>query len=124
MYYFIPCTISKGTEEDNPLEFILPMASGVIESIDVEFPAGCCGLAGVKIINEDWQLIPWNNDQWLTGDNRSFILPIHYPVTQPPYRLVIQGYNLDDVYNHTIRIGVMLNENSNNNLSLALIGSG
>ncbi len=121
MYYFIPCTVSKAIPVDNPQLFILPIAQGTIERIDLEYPAGCCGLVGIRVINEDWQLVPWNTDQWLSSDDRTFQLPLDYAVTQPPYRLVIYGYNLDDVYNHTIRIGVMLNEKKGSNLGLAIL---
>ncbi len=121
MYYFKPCTVSKDTAVDDPLQFILPIAQGIIESIDIEFPAGCCGLVGIRVINEDWQLVPWNTDQWLSSDDGTFTLPLNYSVDQPPYRLVIYAYNLDDVYSHTIRIGVMLNEKKSSNLGLAIM---
>lgn len=121
MYYFIPCTVSKSIPAALPQLFILPIAKGVIERIDVEYPAGCCGLVGIRVINEDWQLVPWNSDEWLTSDDRTFLLPLSYNIEQPPFRLVIYAYNLDDVYQHTIRIGVMLNETKSGNLGMALL---
>jgi len=106
MYYFDALTLPAYTLEDAALILTIPLDNGVIDFLEVEYPAGCAGLVYAKVTYNTIQIIPYNPGGWLRGDNRIFKASIDYEVKDPPYEIKLWGYNLDDTYPHTISMGI------------------
>jgi hypothetical protein len=49
-----------------------------------------------------WQIIPWLAGGWLAWDDAIFEFDMNYALDVEPYEIVIEAYNEDDVYHHTI----------------------
>lgn len=108
MYYSNSFTVLPFIINSVVNKFIIPLAMGEIEYIDVEIPPGCVGLVEVWIKYHTVQIVPYNLTGVLKGDGRIFTLPLHYNILDAPYELECFIRNNDDTYAHTINVGVML----------------
>jgi len=87
----------------------LEISVGVITRIDVKFPAGCHGLAKVRIYHREFQLVPLSGGEWITGDDETVPTEAYYEIPQTPAQLKLVAINDDDLYPHklTVRIAVL-----------------
>jgi hypothetical protein len=101
--------IPKNTLKTDYISDYLWLQHGTIHKIDLVFPAGCAGLAGLRIVQGIHQIFPSNSGQWFIGDDINITFPENYLLYTPPYYLELQAYNLDDLYSHTliVRIGLL-----------------
>ena len=101
-------TIPASTPIEVPLRVSVRLTAGMVTSIHPLVPSGCYGLTGVRILRGSFQLWPMTEGEWFVADQFTDSFPLEFPLTSEPYELIIEGYNLDDTYDHTIsfRIGV------------------
>jgi len=78
--------------------------------MEVEFPAGCQGLVGVRVNDKGWQVLPWSRDEWLVSDDFVPSCDAPYPVMSAPFIFTIYGYNEDTVNGHTVKLRVIMRE--------------
>lgn len=81
---------------------------GVIYRVWVTFPAGCVGLAKVRIYHEGHPFLPVENDAYIRGENHVFEYPVMYEIRTSPEQIIIQGWNDDEVYEHTIDVQFLI----------------
>jgi hypothetical protein len=108
MIYDFQLIIPANTPSATPATLTCDMAPGVVERIEIQFPSGCAGLAGVAIDHRAHQAFPSNADAWFVSDGHVIGFNEQYDLTQTPFAFNLRGYNLDDTYPHTIyfRFGV------------------
>ena len=109
MFYDYALTIPANTAKGAPSEQEISLTHGVIHRVEIEFPAGCAGLAHLAIFLREFQLYPTNPDREFASDGYTIAFNDYFELFEPPHNLVIRGYNTDDTYSHTItvRIGVL-----------------
>jgi len=112
MYYAIPIIVPPNTPPTSPVERRVIVDWGVLVKVEVEFPAGCCGLVGVKILYQGRQIFPTNKGFWFISDDYVISFPEYFPFNQRENELVIQAYNEDEIYFHTpiVRLAVLPRE--------------
>lgn len=103
--FFHYLTIPVNTAIENPLIYTMSLPLGMVKRLWVEFPKGCAGLAGVKIIRGVRQIFPLPDGVWLRSDNSVLNFAFSHAINQDPFSVDIVGYNLDDTYPHTIWFG-------------------
>jgi len=108
MLYEFPFTISKNTFKDSPYEENVKLEGGLITYMEIEFPDGCKGYAGVKVRHGNFQVTPKNPEAWHVSDDYVIPIRLYYEFFEPPYILTLVGYNEDDSYDHTPRIRVTI----------------
>ncbi len=64
----------------------------------------------VQLWDKSWQLLPWTPGQDIAWDNRVFEFPSYYPLVVEPYEITATAWNLDDTFQHSILVGVTLDE--------------
>jgi len=121
MYCFYRVTLPLGTSPSNLVLQRLTIPAGKITEIDIEFPAGCQGLAFIQLFYETAPLVPYNPLVFLSSDNRTIQTPIEFIADVPPYEITVIGYNLDDSYDHTINIGMTIVEDQPESMSSLLL---
>jgi hypothetical protein len=121
MYTFYRVTLPPNTPEVNPVVQTLKIPAGTITEIDIEFPAGCQGLANIQLFYETTPLVPYNPLVYLCSDNRTIQTPIEFIADVPPYEITVVGFNLDDSYSHTINIGLTVIETQPESMSSLLL---
>jgi hypothetical protein len=109
MFYDFAITIPANTPKASPVVTELKLTAGVIHRVEIQFPAGCMGLAHIAINDGLHQLLPTNPDGDFASDD--YVIPIdeYYPMPGGDYILTARGWNMDDTYPHTlsVRIGIL-----------------
>jgi len=105
-------TTPANTPENVPKEWTLEMAYGVIHQVNIIFPAGCCGLARIKIFRGVNQVWPSNPESSFAGDDEVVSFREFFSLETKPYQLEAITWNEDDTYDHTIivRLGLLRRE--------------
>lgn len=101
MFYSFDLEIPANTAEDEPVELTAGLTWGVLTHVELEFPPGCAGLAKVAILHRRHQIWPTNIDRWFYTDGRIISWDDFFELLEPPFDLVLLGYNDDDTYPHT-----------------------
>jgi len=106
MFFAWDITVPADTPEDDPLERDLKLTKGVINRIDIKFPAGCHGLVKVRLLRYGSQLIPLSRGEWLTGDGETVPTEVYYEILEEPYMLRFVGCSPGTQYEHTVTVRV------------------
>jgi hypothetical protein len=110
MLYTLALEITHGTTAATKVEELLKLTDGVITRVEVEFPAGCAGLAHSYARRGLHQVFPTNPDGDLCSDNHTISWNEYEDMAVDPRNLVIGGWNTDDTYDHTITWRVELTD--------------
>ena len=104
--YTLDLKIPKNTLKDLPIEHPLKIDEGVITRVSVLIPAGHHALAGMRILYGIRHFFPAGEDQWLSGEDESVIADEFWDLPEQPCTLRVQGFNIDDTYDHTFYIRI------------------
>ncbi len=105
-FYSLVFTVLKNTAEETPYEQKLPITGGVLHQVSIQIPAGHAGLTGVAIDQGLHQIAPSNQNEWFKGDDVRFSYDEYVELPPDTRELVLRGYNLDTLYDHSFVIGV------------------
>lgn len=108
MIYTATITTPANTAKADAIETELIIDKGLIWLIEVEFPAGCCGLCQVQIFDCNYQMFPATPGEALRGDNVNARYDDLYLKQAEPYKLRILTWNTDETYQHTLQVRVGL----------------
>lgn len=98
-------TIPKATQRTSPLITSMTCPRGRLERIWLEFPRGCSGLVGIKVLRGEYQIFPLPSGTWFISDNSIFNFKMSIIFQTVPFEVKIYSFNEDDVYTHTPWIG-------------------
>jgi hypothetical protein len=102
MFYEFTLTIPPNTPATAPTERTVDLTPGIISRVEVQFPAFCVGLVHVKVRRVLHQVWPANPDGDISAEAANITWVADYDLSEPPFQLTLQGYNLDDTFDHTI----------------------
>lgn len=123
MYYHFGISVPANTLKSVPLVTRLPLDQGMVSIVEINFPPGCAGLVSAVLMYGSIQVIPWNADGALYGDNRTFRLDVNLEVKNPPYEFQVKLWSDDDTYAHTVSIGIMVQTNNDASILALLLGA-
>lgn len=89
-----------------PERVSFPLTHGRVKDIRLTFPAGCSGLVGVRILRGPLQLYPLTVGEWIVSDDETVPIPGYFDLDERPYEVTLEGYNVDDTYNHTVAVSI------------------
>lgn len=110
MLYEFPFLLEKNTyTKDNPKKEHIKLEYGLIVRIGREFPSGCGGDVGIRILHGSFQVSPKNANCWHKSDDFVIEDEPYYELFSEPYVLTIEGYNENTENDHTpiIRISIL-----------------
>lgn len=102
MLYSVPLTIPANTPASLPITLDVAFPPGTIHKVDVQFPAGCVGLAHTLARRGAHQVWPTNDSYNFAGNAETVTWQDEYDLADAPFTLRLFGWNLDDYYAHTI----------------------
>lgn len=106
--YFLPfhlvMTTPKNTTQSAPLETSITLPVGRINAIWIEFPKGCCGLAGFQLWRGARQIFPVTQGIWQIGDNIFIRLKFTQILFSEPLQIIGKSYNNDDTFQHRMTV--------------------
>ncbi len=106
MLFQASITLPKSTLKTAPIRAALPIANGVITKFMVRPRPGHNALAHCIILLHEHQIAPSVRDMDFRGDTFPIDWEDYLEVSQPPYELIIEGWNDDDTYPHTFDVYV------------------
>lgn len=86
----------------------LKVTAGVVKDLAIEFPAGCAGLAHLRILRGGYQVWPVDIGEWFTSDDHVIIIHPNYKMMDHPLQFRIEGYNEDEVNYHVLTVRLEL----------------
>jgi len=110
MFRHIQLIIPAATPKATPVTQRLKLTHGRIIKWWVGFPPGCVGLVHVVVYHYEHQILPAHEDEDLYWNNYVFEVPDYYDLTEEPYEIEVRAWNNDDIYQHTITVGVEVEE--------------
>lgn len=108
MFYEFPLTIPPNTPVTNLVSLTCPLDYGIVTHVEMGFPAGCYGLAHVRVRERAHQLYPTNDGDYHSADNYVISFAESYALVSVPYTWFFDGWNEDEIYKHTITLRVLL----------------
>lgn len=108
MYFYYHVDIPPLTIESLAVKQTLLLAKGYAQFIDIGIPRRVERLAKCRVLYNEFQLVPFNRDEWLTGEDITLRIPLEIDLDEPPYNLLVLGINDDDTFPHEISFGVSI----------------
>lgn len=108
MLYQESLTIPPNTDSNVPVSQDMELLPGTITKIEILFPPGCNGLAHLEIYQKIHKLWPSSPDASFFGDTYPISWNEDYEVNEIPYSLTLLGWNLDNLYPHTVTVRIAM----------------
>jgi len=105
--YTAKLTIPANTPRDSPVSVSVSLEKAVLVRISIRIPPGHEALAGLRIKYGRLQLWPEEPDTWLSGDDEAITWDEYFVLPDDPTRLILEGYNEDDTYEHSFLVRFM-----------------
>lgn len=107
MHFFKAVTIPINTPISNPKVDSLQVDIPHISQVIIRIPPGVQGLAGVRLLDDFFPIVPANAESWVTGAEEIVSINMDYELKGLEKRIRIEGYNTDNTYDHTFYIHVI-----------------
>lgn len=104
MIYTADLVIPPNTYPVLPVSTYLYVSYGVVTQVWIRWRWGAGNLAGVRISREGSAVWPYNPDAWLSSLSLETTWNEEYLLAGEPFYFLIEGYNLDDSYQHTVTV--------------------
>lgn len=104
MAYTKNLTIPKNTSSSDPVWMDFEIQPMIVDRVEITFPDGCAGLAGVRFKYQSRVLFPYNPDDWFRGNGQTVVFTPNLELKERPLFIRVEGYNDDDTYQHTVYI--------------------
>ena len=108
MLYGIDFAIPANTTQAIPLRQKFILTEGIITRFIVFLPWGCGGLCGLRVLRNEQQLFPISHSTWIIGNDSLYEFADDFSLDTEPYTLMLEGYNLDDTYQHTLEVKAIM----------------
>ncbi len=107
MIYRVTLSIAANTPKTSLSSSSLSLPPGSLIQEFLTFPDGCAGLVGCRIVVRERVIWPSNPDEWFINNNFTYVFtdPWELPVDEETFRL--EGYNLDQVYSHSVFLALV-----------------
>jgi len=97
---------SKNTTEAEPVQYIFPVAGGLIYQVEFYFPPGSGGHLHLKVHDGGYQVWPSEPGEWFFGDNITVSFADRYYISNPNHVLFVYAWNDDDTSDHVFQFRV------------------
>ncbi len=102
-------TVPLSTPARAPLLVRVPIGEPIVNSVKVQFPRGCAGLVGVRLLDRSMQFAPLPAPGWIVADDAVIGWAENKKLAGSPFEISIELYNEDDTYPHVISVYVEAN---------------
>lgn len=110
MRYSYDILVPADTGQDDPYTENLRLTPGTLTQVIVRFRAGCHNRVYVAMYESLFQIVPAYGGEAIYADNQTIVIPMNYPVIEPPYELLVQAWSPGTFYDHTLSLWLDLLE--------------
>ena len=101
-------TLAAGATEATLTRNRFDVNKGVISMVWITFPPGCAGLVKVRILHQGHPFLPVDPKNYIIGDSYTFPYPVMFEILTQPTEVIIEAWNEDDTYAHTIQVQMLI----------------
>ena len=105
-------TVSANTSLALPQRSALTLPAGVLRHWWVGWRYGVADLAGLRVLYRESQALPWTIGEYLPAFDGVLEFPDELDVWESPRELIIETYNLDDTYAHTVWLAAYIDRDN------------
>lgn len=109
-HFFFAKTFTAGKTKSTPERIEMNITSGIVHDVVIDFPAGCQYLTNVRIIRGAMSVWPRNQGAFYAYEDYQIEIADFWPLLGGENQLVLEGYNIDDTENHTIRVALQVSD--------------
>lgn len=102
MFYLKSITTKNSFFTESVKTEVFKITTGELSHVVIFFPFGCQNLVRCKVFLNDIQIIPYNRDEFLVGDNLFLKIDLGIEIDDIANTIKIYQENLDDTFTHTI----------------------
>lgn len=84
------------------------LTKGVITNLFIHFPPGCHSLARCQFLQGAHQIFPHSTGNYFADDGYTLPLREFYILSDSPTSLKWKVWNVDDTYDHTLRVTIVV----------------
>ncbi len=106
MIYSATIKTEANTAKVDTVNTVIRITKGLVWLVEVEFPAGCSGLAHIQIFDGKYQLFPASPGDSLHSDGAVLSFDDLYLKQAAPFQFVIKTWNLDETHPHTLQVRI------------------
>ena len=106
MLYSLQIEVPANTTAEAPLASELQLCAGVIKRVWVRWRFGTGRLCGCRIMRESRQLWPSDPTAWFISGPHEMAWDEWHELSDVPYNVTVEAYNLDDTYLHRLWVAV------------------
>jgi len=106
MLYAWDIEVPAGTEITKPVTKKLKVTHGTLMRVGIKFPGGCHGLVKARLFHHGSQLVPFNRDDWVTGNGEEVPGIYDFNLDKEPFTLKFVGCSPLTTYTHKITVRV------------------
>jgi len=108
MIFDVHIKTPANTTQLNPLVTSIPIVSGTITEMNIQFPPGVNALAHLKLLWGLYQLFPSNEQGDFATGGETIAWAEAIDISSEPLRLTAVTWNEDTVYDHTITVRIVI----------------
>jgi hypothetical protein len=108
VFYHFSVTVPANTLDIAPVNQVLQLTQGVVQSVHVLFPSGVKGMVKVRLFTDGHQYLPTDPDTYFWGNGEPVRADDEYYDLGEPYQLRVQASSPGTSYSHTIGIRISL----------------
>lgn len=88
---------------------VMKLCRGIVHKIEIQFPAGCAGVARCTINDALHQVWPTNGNSFFASDGYVIAFEENHEILTKPYTLDLWCWNISTAYTHeiTVNIGIL-----------------
>jgi hypothetical protein len=103
-------TVPYGISEGNAISEDFILEKGFLIHISLRFPPGSCGGLHIAIYDQATRIFPPLAGTWFIGNDETINFYTEYdaPLVGDEYKLVLKGWNEDEVYPHCAIVRMFL----------------
>jgi len=106
MFFSTSLAIPANTPRESPVRATLDVVSGTVRHVWVRWRWGSGNLCGARARYQEFQHWPLSPTGWFPSTPDPLEFAESLPVSEPPLEIVLEGYNDDEVYPHTVWFAV------------------
>ena len=104
MHYSFELSVSPVNTAASPAVQVLHMGAGILNTVDIEFPAGCAKLVRFALYDGATQILPSNMGGFYAMDDNTAHAHVWYDLDEKYNELIAVGWTIGTVYTHTVTV--------------------
>ena len=106
MFFEQALTIPANTPIEDPASVVMRVTEGTVQRVWVRWRWGSGNLCGARMLHNTFQYWPLTLGGWFPSSAYPLEFEDYTPIAADSRLIYLEGYNLDEIYPHTVWVAV------------------